>query len=61
VARPSGIAIFGASFKHQSQASHASGNAMEQKTQRSNRRTGLILASVAAVFFFGVIIKHVFF
>jgi len=34
---------------------------MEQKSSRSNARTGLILLSIAAVFFAGVILKHVLF
>jgi hypothetical protein len=34
---------------------------MEQKTSRNNTRTALILLSVAAVFFAGVILKHVLF
>jgi hypothetical protein len=34
---------------------------IDEATRRRNMRTGLVLASVAAAFFIGIVIKYVFF
>ena len=34
---------------------------MDEETRRRNVRTALVLASIAAAFFIGIVIKYVFF
>jgi hypothetical protein len=33
-------------------------NGMDQRTSRNNRTTALVLASIVAVFFFGIMLKY---
>ena len=44
---------------HLNEAANAS--AQKRETRARNRRTGLILATVALVFFIGVILRHTLF